>query len=64
MVAFGLSRALDREDLNESEETAVQCDGCGYWTLHSWTDDQGEGGTFDLCPKCDRRADLAYRWPK
>ena len=51
-----ITRSLDRFELDESNYTAVQCDGCGYWTTVYWTVDAGEGGVMEFCASCDKRA--------
>ena len=58
-------RARERAELDETDYTAVQCDRCGFWTLHYWqVDEPAAGLVHNLCPKCDPRANPENGWPK
>jgi len=55
-----VTRSMDRADLDESDMTAVQCDGCGAWATvyfraEAWTADRDQE-TAHYCAKCDARA--------
>ena len=58
--ALSRVRSLDRSKLDESDMTATQCEGCGYWTTvyyraYAWTAD-GDREDADYCALCEPRA--------
>ncbi len=50
-------RSFEREDLDEADMTAVQCDGCGAWATvyyraDAWTADRDQE-TACYCARCE-----------